>query len=89
VKNPPGKPEQKNALAVPSERCTDDVNNQAEGTQKKQRDSSPLRKRCRVPCETFPREPTNKNAVAVPFERCTDDVNNQAEYSVKNLIANS
>ena len=35
MKNFPGTPEKNNALAVPSERCTDDVNNQAEGTQKK------------------------------------------------------
>ena len=30
VKNFPGNPEKKNAIAVPFERCTDDVNNQAE-----------------------------------------------------------
>ena len=30
VKNFPGNPQKKNAIAVPSERCTDDANNQAE-----------------------------------------------------------
>ena len=30
VKNFPGNPEKENAIAVPSERCTDDANNQAE-----------------------------------------------------------